>query len=248
MEQAKAILVSDAQAQIKTRKDYHRALQWNGYYVPKLSSTLCTNDWMERVREGSVWCPMYRDIRLQACPLPPSKKSVIAALQSAVEVNEKRLGITEHHQPDLQWALDVLSTMDPYHEVFQKGYTPAKRSPGAQIHNRDGFFTNLPPSTQPRKKRTCLVTLPQNKIDRKRRRQVLAKKLKAHRDRPQGSSLQLQVGSSATTSPVKALQAEEQPTITRQMNSLKVDDGFTKIGYTSTISGKVKAGSPLKNA
>ena len=54
-----------------------------------------------------------------------------------------------HSCPDKQWLLAVLSTLQPGHAVFQKGYRPpSKAKLDAQqemVPNRNGFFDGLEP-------------------------------------------------------------------------------------------------------
>ena len=66
---------------MRTREDYHRALVVNRkFYMPSLKSAICTNDYMEGVRDGTIWCPLYKDIRLLPQPRVVTKSVLIGEL------------------------------------------------------------------------------------------------------------------------------------------------------------------------
>ena len=53
-------------------------------------------------------------------------------------------------RPDKTWMLGILSTLQPTHEIFQKGYRPPSNLPPQQqqmISNPGGFFDGLEPLT-----------------------------------------------------------------------------------------------------
>jgi hypothetical protein len=43
-------------------------------------------------------------------------------------VGDKKLGIDEHHQPDKNWLLAVVSTYSPDCSIFKKSYLPPRRN------------------------------------------------------------------------------------------------------------------------
>lgn len=57
---------------VKNTKDYHAALVRNGYRVPDLKSPLCTKEFLMQVRSGEVYVPKIGDLKLSACPEPPT--------------------------------------------------------------------------------------------------------------------------------------------------------------------------------
>ena len=50
--------------------------------------------------------------------------------------------------PDKQWILDVISTLNPNHAIFQKGYVPEKTEEAetrtVYVRNDDGLYDGLP--------------------------------------------------------------------------------------------------------
>ena len=45
----------------------------NQYFLPAAKSSFCTVDYLVKVKNGSLFCPHYGEIRLKACPTPPTK-------------------------------------------------------------------------------------------------------------------------------------------------------------------------------
>ena len=56
------------------------------------------------------------------------------------------MGIESSGQVSLDWLLNILSTLDPGHEYFSKGYVPVKNLPKKVeiVDNSDGFYDCLP--------------------------------------------------------------------------------------------------------
>lgn len=59
---------------IKSKEHFYECLVRYGYHMPALKSSIVTMKYMERVKQGKVYCPLTRDIRLKACPRPPPSK------------------------------------------------------------------------------------------------------------------------------------------------------------------------------
>jgi len=127
-----------------------------------------------------MWVPMYDEVRLTPCPKPPLKNFVLKAVENAllekeewrlqtisdleqgnIEPNDEllkaikrpfELNMTSSHQPDIEWLIIVLSTLQPNHRFFDKSYFPSDEElggRGAKIkHNNDAeydeFFEGLP--------------------------------------------------------------------------------------------------------
>jgi hypothetical protein len=49
----------------------------NGYYLPKLKSSILSEEYIEDVIHKRVLCPMYDEVRLKPCPAPPDKETLI---------------------------------------------------------------------------------------------------------------------------------------------------------------------------
>ena len=142
------ISLVDASSKVRNRADLYEALQRNGYYLPLFNSSLIQVGWMQQVRDRAVWCPKYSDIRLKPCPTPPSLTEVVEMLVGQLEKTGRSAGITKKKMPDLRWALDVLATVDPFNDIFDKGYRPNKRqkveAPNDTVPNFDSFYDGLP--------------------------------------------------------------------------------------------------------
>ena len=58
---------------IQNRKDLYEAVLRNGFYLPKLKSSMITEEYMRNVLMGKAFCPKYEQIKLHPCPRPPGK-------------------------------------------------------------------------------------------------------------------------------------------------------------------------------
>ncbi len=62
---------------IRNKRDLYEACERNGYYLPKFKSTMIMEDNMRHVMLGKAFCPKRVDIRMQPCPRPPNKESLV---------------------------------------------------------------------------------------------------------------------------------------------------------------------------
>ena len=79
---------------VKNSKDYHAALVRNGYRVPDLKSPLCTKQFLLQVRSGEVFVPKLVDLKISACPEPPTIKTI----------QDELVRVIEHGLPQVQQA------------------------------------------------------------------------------------------------------------------------------------------------
>jgi len=86
---------------------YH-SLQRNRYFLPKLSSRICTVEYMLRVRSGTIWVPKFEQVRLAPCPLPPTKKEFVEEIFRHLESSgadiELGFSAVEWEKVDIEWA------------------------------------------------------------------------------------------------------------------------------------------------
>ncbi len=54
--------------------DLYILAERNGYYLPKESAAIITEEFLINVLTKEYYCPMYEDIRLRPCPRPPQKE------------------------------------------------------------------------------------------------------------------------------------------------------------------------------
>ena len=99
---ANQVTVEDFVTNIRDKKTMYEAMQrhGHGYFLPDMSSSMCTEEYLQDVAIGKLWCPRYDDIRLRPCPRPPSKKMLIPILVELLAKYKKQLDITAKHQPD----------------------------------------------------------------------------------------------------------------------------------------------------
>ena len=124
------------------------------------NSSINTVQHIQQVKEGKMWVPMYEEVRLRPCPKPPLKNFVLKAVENALQEKEewrlqalseleqgnievtdelqkaiKRpfvLNMTGTLQPDIEWLLVVLSTLQPNHRFFGKSYYPSDEELGGR--------------------------------------------------------------------------------------------------------------------
>jgi hypothetical protein len=62
--------------------DLYDAVLRNGYYLPKLKSSMRTETYLTGVMSKDIHCPLTKDIRLLNCPAPPTKAVLINKLKN----------------------------------------------------------------------------------------------------------------------------------------------------------------------
>jgi hypothetical protein len=128
---------------ITSKAGFYHAMVRNLYYLPPISCSIVTLDWMHEVRAGNIPCPKYGAVTEMPCPFPPPKSKVIEELQ---RVGGHDFGITSTREPSLHWCLRALATIDSGHLFFRKDFLPDDKKLGSrdEVDNSDGFFSNLP--------------------------------------------------------------------------------------------------------
>ncbi len=66
------------------------------------SSTIITEDYLQGIFDGKIFCPRYAEIRLLAAPSLPTKDVLIAKLQLVAKEKKWNLAIEETAKPDMQ--------------------------------------------------------------------------------------------------------------------------------------------------
>ena len=125
----------------------------NGFYLPKIKSSMVTEEYMRNVLTGKAFCPKYDQIKLHPCPRPPGKDVLLRKYQELCDANDwGNTGVDEKHQPDKRWLLDFISTFNPRDEIFAKSYLPpvkeTKLSELKTIELPTSFVQNLPQTTR----------------------------------------------------------------------------------------------------
>ena len=145
----KKMTVDEFSRLIQNRRDLYEALQRNGYYLPKLKTTMITEDYMRNVISGKTFCPKYDEIKMLPCPRPPGKEVLMQKFLRICSLNNLTLtGVDEKNVPDKRWLLDFVSTFKPDDEIFRKNYIPpakeTKLSELKTIEMPASFMNDLP--------------------------------------------------------------------------------------------------------
>ena len=149
--------MSDIIKAIGNKAELYESAIRNGFYLPKLKSSIITEDYIYGVLIGNVLCPKYRDIKLLPCPRPPDKETLINLAEEAMSEHSKSLGIDASHTPDKGWLISVISTFNPSCEIFKKSYVPPPRiekvENKAKVSLPADFLEGLPVSRKKHKVR-----------------------------------------------------------------------------------------------
>jgi hypothetical protein len=189
------IRADEAARFVANRRDLWEAMHRHGWYLPRFGPAV-TLAYLHAVRSGNVWCPRYDDVRLRPCLVPPPTKQLLEWVEEALQLqrhgNPDRsvlLGFAANRLPDQQWALHALSTLEPRHRIFGKGYVreppPLAAVNQTVVDNADGLYDGLPQLPLPKgKARRHTVRLQPTREERLQR-------LRARRDQLQARGEQL---------------------------------------------------------
>ena len=72
---------------VKNKDHFYKAMVANGYFMPNKGSAFCTLKLMKEMYEGTCYCPMTLDTRLEPCLHPPSCDHLIDILVDLIEAN-----------------------------------------------------------------------------------------------------------------------------------------------------------------
>ena len=169
-QQQQLITLDKLHAHINSVDDLYNAAIRNGYYLPSKSSSLVREEYLMEVISGQVYCPLFKDIRLQPCPMPPSKDILLTSLQEVLKQQHKDAGIDDKHTPNKQWIVHVLSTLQPKNQIFDKNYVPPKVKKAVSevakiVQLPSNFIKDLPISKYKGSKRLQLTR--DGKLERK---------------------------------------------------------------------------------
>ena len=112
-----------------SKADLYDTVLRNGYYLPSITSTLVSEQYLTSVMAKKIFCPLFEEIRKKPAPSLPTKAVLILKLVEVAIVKNWEMGISEQLQPNKTWIVDLLSSFKPDDEVFNKGYLtpPIKR-------------------------------------------------------------------------------------------------------------------------
>lgn len=138
----------------------HEMTVRNQYFVPSKKSPFTTVEYLIDVKDKKLFCPLYSQIRLLACPTPPTKKELLSAICIVQDEKDIDLGLkVDSKLPDTRWMLAILSTYAPNHVCFQKSFRPCRIKEDRKLINNDGFFDDQPKSLTQQKgiKRSAVI-------------------------------------------------------------------------------------------
>lgn len=99
------VTVSQFKEHVRSKDELYDMLVRNKFFLPKLSSTMVTEDYMTSVMLLQTTCPKYSEIRLSAAPSLPIKEVLIAKLEAIAKSNHWNFGFSEKGKPDKQWLV-----------------------------------------------------------------------------------------------------------------------------------------------
>ena len=119
------VSVNYAQDVVKTKRDFHEALDRLGHNVAPIKSGGCTIDYLMKVRSGEIWCPKYVDVRLRSCYQPPKKEVLFNEIVNHLHhAGNLEFGFSDASKVPVEYLLRCLSTLNPEHKFFDKSYYP----------------------------------------------------------------------------------------------------------------------------
>ena len=124
------LTVDDFSKYIQNKRDLYKACERNGFYLPRLKTTMVNEEYMRKIIKGAAWYPMRNKITMLGCPRPPNKSILLDKFWTHMDNRGYELvGVDrEKHIPDKRWLLDVLATYTPGDEIFAKNYNPPERA------------------------------------------------------------------------------------------------------------------------
>jgi hypothetical protein len=66
--------IYEVQQVIQSKSELYEAALRNGFYLPKLKSSIVTEQYLHDVINKRVFCPLYKEIKLLPCPRPLTRR------------------------------------------------------------------------------------------------------------------------------------------------------------------------------
>ena len=115
-----------------------------------MKNACCTTEYLVGVLNKKYYVPMYPDLQVRPCIFTPTKDELFKMLINEGHLAAFDFGFDSKHQPDKEWMLTVIATLNPMHAIFAKDYRPSrnvitnKTISNCLIKNPKGFFEGLP--------------------------------------------------------------------------------------------------------
>ena len=126
-----------------TCPEIHEILFRNQVLMPDINSRLCTKEFMIGVISGQVHLPTMNNVVVRNCACPPPLIVILGEVQRLLNEKNAHLDVLTR-KPDQEFALRLLSTLDPNHAVFSKEYVYVPHSENVDMKNLDRFRLGLP--------------------------------------------------------------------------------------------------------
>jgi len=163
-------------------RDLYEACVRNNYYLPKIKSTMVTEEYMKNVINGKAFCPKFDDIKMLPCPRPPNKEVLIDKfLEICVSHNfTMNCGIDDKHKPDKTWLINFIASFKPDDEIFKKNYVPpAKENKLSELKTIEmpaDFMDGLPQSKRRVRRKGLRIAKDGLRAQKKERFKMMSKK------------------------------------------------------------------------
>ena len=80
------ITYSEACLYIRNKKGLHSAMELAAWVLPSVNSPLITMDWLQEVRDGTIWCPKTNELTLGArCFSNPPKDLLLTKVYACIK-------------------------------------------------------------------------------------------------------------------------------------------------------------------
>ena len=126
-------------AVIRDRETYYDGMLRNGWILPAKKQSLCTLDFMQRVRSGEIFCPHVKLVKTPpVCVTPPPKDVLIEKIMNATEERESKgepidrlqellARLIGNKSADTAFLVQVLHLVNEEDEIFQRNYVYVRR-------------------------------------------------------------------------------------------------------------------------
>ena len=113
-----AIKLKTFKRYVTGKEDLWEVVFRNGYVLPKVSPSICSEQYLMGVLSQEIFCPKHVELKCKNCFAPPTKQVMIDKLAKISKKMNINLGIDTKHIPDIQWMVKVLAHLDHKDEIF----------------------------------------------------------------------------------------------------------------------------------
>lgn len=169
---------ADISKYVRNADHYYDAMQRSGWLMPSRHCALNTMDFMNQVREKTLYCPKTEFLKSapRCYSIPPIEhlmvimENFLQRIQTGGNYDHEELSRClnlmyemRKRKPNAQWLVTIISIWEPTNEIFAKNYRyvrPKKAAADILLDNSDGFFTNLAQLTDTEIKKSKRLNIP----------------------------------------------------------------------------------------